>query len=256
MMLPKAFEGGFFKFDFHIHTPVSQCHEDNMYPELKHHTTPEEIVQAALTARLHAMVITDHNSAANVAPIQAAARGTGLVIFPGLEITTAGGHLLCVFDPDTPVNHVERLLDTLDFPDPERGNPWYTTQLWLDECAEKVVEWGGLPVAAHVDREPRGYMAGDIPLDIKKRIHQSPHLAALEITDPRNRKILPEGSHRHYTKPYPVVQGSDAHASREIGRRSTFLRFSRLDLEGLKHVFREHPDRIRFPWELENGVGH
>lgn len=250
-MMPRAFEGGFFKFDFHVHTPVSRCHEDNMYHETGHHTTPDEIVQAALKAHLHAMVITDHNSAANIEPIQAAARGTGLVIFPGLEITTQGGHLLAVFDPDTPVNHIERLLDKLEFPDPERGNGSYSTALWLDEVALHVREWGGVPVAAHVDREPRGFMAGWFDMDIKKRIHQSPHLAALEITDPRMKQRLNEGTMRHFDKPYAVVQGSDAHASREIGRRPTLMRFSRLDIEGLKAVFEEHPDRLRLPWELD-----
>ncbi len=251
MELPKSFEGGFFKFDFHVHTPVSRCHEDNMYPELQHRTTPEEIVKAAVASGLHAMAITDHNSAANVRPIQDAARGTGLLIFPGLEITTQGGHLLAVFDPDTPVEHIERLLDRLEFPDQEHGNGSYSTQLWLDECAMHVRTFGGVPVAAHVDREPRGYMAGWFDTDIKKRIHNSPHLAALEITDPRNKVRFNEGSARHFAKPYAVVQGSDAHAAREVGRRPTFMRFSRMDIEGLNGVFGEHPDRIRLPWELD-----
>src|SRR5437588_451657 len=130
--------------DFHVHTPLSKCYEDNMYPELGLHTQPEDIVRAAIDAGLQAMVISDHNAAAMVDPIRDLAREAGLVIFPGIEITTQGGHLLALFEPETSVPYMTRLLDVLEFPEEEYGNPTYTTQLWLDEAAGRVEAHGGL----------------------------------------------------------------------------------------------------------------
>ena len=137
-----SFLGGFIKMDFHVHTPVSYCYDDNMSPELGLRTQPEHIVQAAVEAGLDAMVVSDHNAVTNIKPMQAAAAGTNLVIFPAIELTTTGGHLLAIFDPEDDVDHMARLLDRLEFPESESGNGSYSTHFWLDECARAVVDFG------------------------------------------------------------------------------------------------------------------
>ena len=251
-VVPAGAYGGFAKMDFHVHTPVSRCYEDNMYPELGLHTQPEDIVRAAVDAGLQAMVVSDHNAVASIDPIRGIARKSGLVIFPGMELTTHGGHLLALFEPDTAVDYMTRLLDLLEFPEEEWGNPTYSTQLWLDEAAGKVEQMGGLAIAAHIDREPRGFVAGQFDRAIKVRIHGSDYLGGLEITDPRDKPRWEQGKVRHFLKPYPVVQGSDAHAPREVGRRPTFLYMPELNLTGMRRAFEEYQDFVKFPEELEH----
>lgn len=254
-VVPANKYSGFYKMDFHVHTPVSHCYEDNMYPELNLHTTPEDIVRAAVESGLQAMVISDHNAVASIDPIRAIARGVGLVIFPGMELTTQGGHLLALFEPDTTVDYMKKLLDTLEFPEEQWGNPTFSTHLWLDEAAGKVEAMAGLAIAAHIDREPRGFVAGQFDRAIKVRIHGSDHLSGLEITDPRDKQRWEEGQMRSFLKPYPVVQGSDAHAPREVGRRPTFLHMPELTLAGMRKAFEYSRDFVRFPTELENELG-
>ena len=252
--LPREY-GGFVKMDFHIHTPVSQCYEDNMNPELNLRTTPEDIVRAAIASGLNAMVISDHNAVANIDPIRAVAKELGLVIFPGMELTTEGGHMLALFETDTSTGYMAELLDVLEYPMEERGNGSYSTHFWLDHCADKVESFGGLAIAAHIDREPRGFVAGYFERAIKQRIHGSDYLGGLEITDPRNKKNWEQGQMRYFTKPYPVVQGSDAHAPGEVGRRPTFIYLSELNLRGLRKAFEEYQDFVKFPSELEVELG-
>src|SRR5438067_13011598 len=91
---------GFKKIDLHIHTHFSACYVDHMKPEAKRRTRPEEIVQAALDARLDGMAVTDHNGVELVAALQDLARGTRLMILPGTEISTRGGHCLGIFPED------------------------------------------------------------------------------------------------------------------------------------------------------------
>ncbi|GEM_PF-599381 len=254
LALPKEY-GGFAKMDFHIHTPVSLCYEDNMYTELNLHTTPDDIVRAALASGLTAMVISDHNAVANIDPIRAVAKELGLVIFPGMELTTEGGHMLALFETDTSTDYMAELLDALEYPMEERGNGSYSTHFWLDECADKVESFGGLAIAAHIDREPRGFAAGYFDRSIKQRIHGSDYLGGLEITDPRNKKNWEEGAMRYFSKPYPVVQGSDAHSPGEVGRRPTYIYLQELTLHGLRKAFEEYQDFVKFPSELETELG-
>ena len=55
---------------------------------------------------------------------------------------------------------------------------------------------------------------------------------------------------RGYPKKYACIQGSDAHALDEIGRRPVYIRMERVDLPTLRSVFLECEDGIVFPHEF------
>ncbi|MBN1934335.1 MAG: PHP domain-containing protein, partial [Anaerolineae bacterium] len=77
--------------DLHVHTVLSPCAEVEMIPPL--------IVQQALEMGLDAIAITDHNCAANVSAVIEAARDSGLIVLPGMEVQSREEvHLLCLFD--------------------------------------------------------------------------------------------------------------------------------------------------------------
>jgi len=80
--------------DLHTHSSVSDGTE-----------TPAELVGAAVDAGLGAVALTDHDSTAGWAEVRAAASGTGLMVVPGMELSTNHGpasvHMLAyLFDPD------------------------------------------------------------------------------------------------------------------------------------------------------------
>lgn len=80
--------------DLHTHSSVSDGTE-----------TPTELIGAALAAGLGTVAITDHDSTAGWAEAFDAARGTGLTVIPGMELSTRIGrasvHVLgYLFDPD------------------------------------------------------------------------------------------------------------------------------------------------------------
>lgn len=79
--------------DLHTHSSVSDGTE-----------TPSQLVQAALAAGLGTIALTDHDSTAGWQEAEGASSGTGLVIVPGMELSTRSGfrsvHLLAyLFDP-------------------------------------------------------------------------------------------------------------------------------------------------------------
>ena len=84
------------KADLHIHTTAS----DGL-------STPTEIVQSAIKHKLDIIAITDHDTIAGVREAKEAAKGTGLEVIPGVEITCdfkgKEAHLLAYcFDVDDP----------------------------------------------------------------------------------------------------------------------------------------------------------
>ncbi|MBP1603600.1 MAG: histidinol-phosphatase, partial [Acidobacteria bacterium] len=76
----------------HVHTCLSPCGELDMHPSA--------IVRAATDAGLDGILICDHNAADNVAAVGRAARVSGCVAVPGMEITTEEEVHLVALLPD------------------------------------------------------------------------------------------------------------------------------------------------------------
>lgn len=222
-----------------------------MVPEAHLHTKPEDVVKGALAAGMSAIAIVDHNTGRGIEGIRQAARRSGLVILPGVEITSRGGHCLGIFEPDTSVAVIQGLVRALGFHEKDEGDGFVQAECWIDEVFQEIAQRGGLAVAAHIDRHPRGFIASQEALSDKVRIHNSPYLSALEITAPADKKLWNEGLVTYFPKKYACVLGSDGHAPAEIGRRCVYMNIPKVTLEGLLLAFREHPHRLKFPHELE-----
>ena len=237
--------------DLHIHTTASDCYQDHMMPEAELHTSPQDIIDAALEINLDAIAITDHNTAQGIDPIRQAAQGTGLHVFPGIEITARGGHVLTLFPEDITVPDMEAVLARLGLGEEKWGHGFEEAELWIDQVFEVVAERGGLAIAAHADRKPRGFITStDLTTEDKKRVHTSPYLEAMEITIPQDRTLWSEGLIPGYPKKHACIQGSDAHAPHEMGRRPIYVDIPELSLKDLRLAFRENNSHIKFPDEM------
>jgi len=226
-----------------VHTPKSACFGDGS-------VTPEQIVDAALAAGLEAIAITDHNSAEATDEMRRAAAGRGLVIFPGIELSTVGGHIVALFPPNTPLAELRDFLNYSGLDQQQWGDSINVTSGDTEETLRKIKEWGGLAIAAHVERWPSGFLETQQPRAVKVAIHASDYLSALEITIPRNKPRWNAGTVRGYPRKRACTQGSDAHALGEIGRRPVYIRMESVSLDALREAIRDYETAIRFPEEL------
>ncbi|MHB9003763.1 MAG: PHP domain-containing protein [Coriobacteriia bacterium] len=85
------------RFDLHLHTTASDGHLD-----------PESLVSLALTRHLDAIAVTDHDTTAAIANVEAAALDSGMLVIPGVELSATHNerdvHILGYFiDPDDAV---------------------------------------------------------------------------------------------------------------------------------------------------------
>jgi len=233
----------FRKVDLHVHTPKSACYSDKT-------VTPEQIVDAALGADLEAIAITDHNTVEAINGVRQSARERGLFVFPGVELSAKGGHVIAIFELDTPA---ERLQDFLDYVGVDRGG-WGKADTMarggVEQVFRKIEEQGGVAIAAHIERWPSGFLETNEPRQVKMRIHSSQYLSALEITVLQTKDLWNAGKVRNYPKRYACIQGSDAHALDEIGRRSVYIQMKKVSLETLRAAFLDYEAKIVFPDEF------
>ena len=130
------------------------------------------------------------------------------------------------------------------------GDGAFTMDNGIEDVFRKIDEHGGIAIAAQIERWPTGFLQTIESRRAKMRIYSNEYLTALEITQPQNKGLWNRGQVRGYPKRHACIQGSDAHALDEIGRRPTYLILPSLDLRGLRLAFDEYESRIRFPEEM------
>ena len=122
----------FWAVDLHVHTPGSQDAKSEDFG------TPADVVNAAIEAGLHAIAITDHNTVSWCKQVAEAAKGLPLVVLPGVEISTAEGHLLAVWEEDVELAVIEEVLVKLDIGHTDRGKLDIAAKVGFAEAAERV----------------------------------------------------------------------------------------------------------------------
>lgn len=195
--------------------------------------TPGNILGMAVVKGLDMIAIADHNSARNLPAAQLIADAYGILLIPAIEITTREEvHMLGYFpDVNAAVSFGEMLRDHL----PKRknkpslfGEQWVmneddeiiaredalligATDLPLNQCAHLVLEAGGVPVPAHINRGSNGLLInlGMMPENVTfSSVEVWRHLPC-----PLN---VQDGKH--------VLHSSDAHYLGDIQERDFMLR--------------------------------
>ena len=237
-------EGLYFKkADLHVHTPKSLCYGDKS-------VTSEQIVDAAINVGLDVIAITDHNTVEAIDGVRQVAEKKGLFVFPGVELSTRSGHVIALFELDTAVVELKDFLDYAGVARHGWGDASIVAGYGIEELLQRIESRGGISIAAHIERWPSGFLETSEPRRVKMRIHNSEHLSALEITVAQNKGLWNAGRVRGYPKKYACIQGSDAHALEEIGRRPVYIQMEPVGLESLRLAFRDYKDRIVFPHEF------
>ena len=120
------------RVDLHIHTPRSFCYSDKSI-------TAGQIVEAALAKGLDAIAVTDHNTFESVDDIRSAVQGKGLVVFPGVELSTKSGHFLALFEPGTPLVELRKVLANIGIKTEDWEMPRYSWKARVRKYSRKLL---------------------------------------------------------------------------------------------------------------------
>ena len=181
------------KIDLHIH---SQYSEDAT-------GSPREIMKLLQKKGLHGMAITEHNSIKG--SLEALKlKSKDFVIIPGVEISTADGHLLALGVKED-----------------------ITRNLSVQETIEKILDAGGIPIVPHLFRKMSG-----IKKEKLETIHQK--IPAIEVF---NGCSLPKTNIKtaKVAKEFNLggTGGSDAHDPSYVGYGYTIIESTEMNIDSI-----------------------
>ena len=107
--------------------------------------TPEAIVDTALKENLQVISITDHNAIGNVRRAVERAKGKAILVVPGVELSTAQGHLL-IYCPTHEL--LEGFFGKLDITADRKG-----CNNTVPQCLKLAEAFNGFGICAHIDLE-------------------------------------------------------------------------------------------------------
>ena len=226
-------------YDLHIHSCLSPCGDMDM--------TPNNITAMANLLGLDIIALTDHNSSLNCGAAIAAGRENGVVVVPGMELTTSEDiHAVCLFP--TP----ERALEWSEYVDAHRIKVRNRPDIYgrqvimnaLDEeigevehlllpaseisimdASRRVREFGGLCYPAHIDRDSLSI------LSVLGEIDGNCGLVTAEVADSGR---LPELKRQHpILESLHIVTSSDAHYLENMRDAANQLELEELSAECL-----------------------
>ena len=226
--------------DLHLHSCLSPCGSDDM--------TPANICGMAALKGLQMIAVTDHNTALNLPSVQKCAEAYGLLLIPGMEITTREEvHCLGYFpDVDTAVRFSEMLRGHM--PRAKNRPDYFGHQYIMDEedgilreedelligasdlpfttLVRVIRDWGGVPVPAHINRGSNGILInmGFIPRE-----------AGITAVEVWRDLPCPAGEQTGRT----VLHSSDAHYLEDIYEPDVTVRLPEPTVEAFLNLLRE-----------------
>ena len=226
-------------YDFHIHTCLSPCGDNDM--------TPANIIGMAVLKGLDAVAITDHNSSLNCEAAMKLGEAYGVLVIPGMELTTEEeAHVVCLFPAlDNALafsSHVyEKLLPIKNKPEVFghqyicdedeniKGEIEYllinATSIGFSDVSKELKPYGGVMIPAHVDKSTTSIISnlGFIPPDSDFRTFECKNMANLHGL-----------RHDHpYLRECKVITDSDAHYLEHINEAVNTIQVKEKSIPGI-----------------------
>ena len=221
------------RVDLHAHSPKSHDFKGQLDEDVD---AMRRWLEAARDAGIDAIAVTDHNTAEAISPIQDAAPKVDAapVVFPGVELTANDGcHLLLLVDPSCNQQHVNDLLSRVDVPVDDWGKDTARSPLSVEEILEECGN-DALVVAAHING-PGGLLYYDHRGQQRIAELRNTKLAGVEVQpDMKFDNIWLDGSKPVVGRKLSQVWGSDSHSFDSIGKRFTWVKMTKPNLEGLR----------------------
>ncbi len=226
--------------DLHAHSPASHDFKDD-----RNNPNWDRWVSAFQKRGIDVAAVTDHNTADGISPLQDAARRIGLVLFPGVELTIDGVHLLLIMGPNQQQDDVADILSRAQVPVAERGSAEARSLISIDTLLGRCGK-SAIVIGAHVNG-PAGLLeqvadGEPQPLRGQQRIAilRNRSLAAVEI-DPDKEvddKWI-DGKTSDVPRRITRVWGSDAHRYDDLGRRYTWIKMTDPSSGGVRLAFED-----------------
>lgn len=209
------------------------------------------LVQELCNQNIQVIGITDHYRWDGSEKLRQAAEAAGITVFPGFEaMSSEGVHFLCLFEPGTSGEYLNRTIGScgvLDDSEPSPAGRINAVQL-LEHCRE----WKCICIAAHVTQSNGllQHLQGPGRLGAWK----SPCLLAAAIPGgvegtPQDKRQILLNRDPAYRRPRPValINAADINDPGDLSKPGawTWIKMASLGIDGLRQAFLDSESRIR-----------
>ncbi|MEF8776169.1 MAG: PHP domain-containing protein [Haloarculaceae archaeon] len=186
----------------------------------------EALLERAAAVDLDAIAVTDHDTIEGSLEAVEAASRYGLVAIPGMEVSSAAGHVLAL--------GVENAI---------------TPDLPFGETVDRIHERGGIAVVPHPFQKSRSGVLAKIT---------EAELAAADAIEVYNSRLLTGRANRRAARfarrrNLPMTAGSDAHISEMVGQATTSVDAEDRSVGAILEAIREGRTTVegtRTPWHI------
>jgi predicted metal-dependent phosphoesterase TrpH len=207
---------GVLSVELHAHSSLSYDGRDSV----------DELLREAATVGLDALAITDHDEIEASIEATERAPGYGLIGIPGMEVTSAVGHVLAL-------GVSERIPEDLSF----------------DETIDRIHDAGGIAVVPHPFQKSRSGVAANL---------SAASLARADAIEVYNSRLLTGRSNRQAERfatahDVPKTAGSDAHISEMVGQAITEIGVDERNVDAILQAIQQGRTSVvgqKTPWRI------
>ncbi|QIH75191.1 AAA family ATPase [Macrococcoides canis] len=280
-----------FKCDLQMQTPGDFLNWDKSdRASLKRSHTEEELIKSVdmylnkcYLEGLEIIAITDHNFIGKFY-LEKLIERNGIIarkynkekitIFPGFEIEINEGkgvHLLCIFNPDKSLTDIDGIVSKLGLVESERidGSSIVPINCTFEKVHSLITEQDGLIIAAHPMSDSGFLNDKFLTSHFQRKMFTNPNLLAIEIPKPINE--LSKGWQSlllsdkdcdpkwKRSNKIATIMSSDCYSldidnKGYIGKKSTWIKLNKKNINGLRQAFHESELRISHSTDNPNNV--
>lgn len=229
-------------YDFHVHSCLSPCAEDDM--------TPGNIIGMALVKNLDIIALTDHNTCKNVSAFMKIAKEYGMIAIPGIELCTVEDvHVIglfptlkdamefdeFVYDKMANIENKEEIFGNqliCDGKDQVVGKEPKLlisgTSISFMQAQDRILEHNGIMIPAHIDRASNSLLSnlGFVPEDSR-----------FQCVEIKNREKKEEIINKNpYINKCRILYNSDAHYLYEINEPKYYIETADKTIPAILHA--------------------
>lgn len=257
----------YLRADLQVHTPIDPAFDRKPEPKDANdrRALARDYLSKAHERGIELVAITEHNDVSWIDDLRYAARGLGMQLFPGFEIESKEGiHVLCLFEPDAKVTHLEDCLARLGLTKEKRETQ--RLELRADKSFPELIEFvqeecGGICIAAHIETT-KGLLSA-VREGARVDMWKTPALLAAQLSRPPDE--IASGNGRIVRGEDPIyarerlpayVLTSDCRSFATIGEKSTWIKMDEVSVEGLRQAFLDPESRLSYtdPGERRQGA--
>jgi len=246
----------FYLCDLQVHTPADhQQRYGDAGGREPNDLFARKLVEAHAKAGVTVFAVTDHNRVDWYPALRKAGDNCGVAVFPGMEFSVNGCHLLAIWDRTADgYKLAQRFLAQLFEPGEEPftdNGPRPVPRGQVLDWAEKVVQHSGLVFAPHATSKGIGLFAKGVCSN-SRDIAKSEFLTGFDVKGSKSADVL-KNPRSQFGDVLPAwfISG-DTRSFDDVGKYATFLKLGATPtLEGMRQAFLAPSTRIRFPRNLE-----